>query len=414
MAHTATPPNRAAEQPLDVAVIGAGPYGLSATAYLKHAGLSVRTFGDPMRTWTDRMPAGMFLKSRARASNMATPVPGFTLADYCSAAALHAPHGDEPVPIDLFIDYGHWFQKQCVPELERTLIVDVDGAPDGFSVRTDTGERFATRAVVVATGLTEHAYIPDPLAGLARSVRHAPVTHTSEHNDLGVFAGRDVAVIGAGQSALESAALLAEAGGRPTVVARGPEVLFNPQPPDRLRLVDRLQPDTPLGRGWHLLMCASGPGLIRRLPDDARLALVRRILGPAGGWWLRSRVLGRVPIRAKHEVVGATADGGGVRLEIAAPDGGRGTLLADHVLCGTGYRIDSDGSFPFLSAALRRRLERLQGWPRLGGGFESSVPGLYFVGFPASASYGPVMRFVCGTDYASARVADAVSRLVSA
>jgi hypothetical protein len=78
------------------------------------------------------------------------------------------------------------------------------------------------------------------------------------------------------------------------------------------------------------------------------------------------------------------------------------------VLSATGYRIGAD-NFAFLDPALRRSLARLRGWPRLGTGFESSVPGLFFVGFPAAASYGPLMRFVCGTGYAASRVSAALA-----
>ena len=43
--------------------------------------------------------------------------------------------------------------------------------------------------------------------------------------------------------------------------------------------------------------------------------------------------------------------------------------------------------------------------PVLGRNFQSSVPGLYFTGLAAAASFGPVMRFVHGADFAARRIA---------
>jgi hypothetical protein len=72
----------------------------------------------------------------------------------------------------------------------------------------------------------------------------------------------------------------------------------------------------------------------------------------------------------------------------------------EHVLLATGYRVDIS-RYQFLSPALLRRLMRENGYPILGTGFESSVLGLHFLGAPAALSYGPLMRFVSGTDYAA-------------
>lgn len=69
-----------------VAVIGAGPFGLSTAAHLRARGIPVRVFGDPMVSWRDHMPAGMLLKSTPAASNLDAPQHGHTLVDYCDAA----------------------------------------------------------------------------------------------------------------------------------------------------------------------------------------------------------------------------------------------------------------------------------------------------------------------------------------
>ncbi len=63
----------------DVAVIGAGPYGLSAGMHLRANGMSVRIFGEPMDFWASKMPQGMLLRSPREASNLSDPQDAFTL-----------------------------------------------------------------------------------------------------------------------------------------------------------------------------------------------------------------------------------------------------------------------------------------------------------------------------------------------
>jgi len=400
----------------DVLVIGAGPYGLSTYAHLRRLGVRARILGEPMRTWQAHMPAGMFLKSTPAASTIAAGRPGFGLDDYCRLIGVPPLAESEQVPAKLFVAYGKWFTAQLAPEVERTEVTEVRHVGGAFQVRTSDGEEFGVRSVVVASGLIGHAHVPPELAPLTsdHDPADAPVSHSSQHEDLTVFAGRDVAVVGAGQSALETAALLAEASARPTVLVRGSQVQFGGTPcataPTGARRLTA-KPDSPLGPGWSLLAFTKGPAAFRYLPDPARLDLVGRILGPSGAWWLRERVVDRFPIRTGQTVRGASVDGDRVALDLAGPDGdadGEGqTVHVDHVISATGYRIGPD-AFAFLSPELRHAVTRVHNWPRLRPGYESSVPGLYFVGFPSAATFGPLMRFVCGTAYAGPRVARAV------
>src|SRR5579872_6737608 len=100
----------------DVVIIGAGPYGLASAAYLQAAGLETRVFGDPMSFWERQMPAGMFLRSNLAASHIADPKQELTLEGY---SRRNGGHIGKPIPLDLFVKYGHWYQKQAVPNVER-------------------------------------------------------------------------------------------------------------------------------------------------------------------------------------------------------------------------------------------------------------------------------------------------------
>ncbi|MYV39014.1 NAD(P)-binding domain-containing protein [Streptomyces sp. SID1328] len=385
-----------------VAVIGAGPYGLSTAAHLRARGIPVRVFGDPMVSWRAHMPEGMLLKSTPAASNLDCPKPGHTLADYCDAAGVRRLVTDEDIiPAETFIAYGEWFQQRLVPDLEQVRVVSVErGRPGGFELKLDSGEQFAARAVVVATGLSGFAHLPPELAGAAFG-GPALVTHSSLHHDLGRFAGKELIVVGAGQSALETAALAAEAGADVRVVSRGRGRVDFGAPPWKQ---PRFRPQSPFGRAWSLWALSYHAQPYRFLPESVRHHLVRRVLGPLGAWWLRERFEGRVQVKEVARVVSAEAVDGAPVLTVRTHGGRTDRLTADHVIAATGYRVDL-AALDFLGPGLRTDLAVTRGAPRLGPGYVSSLPGLYFTGLPAAASYGPVMRFVCGTEFASPRLA---------
>ncbi|MGR6972058.1 FAD-dependent oxidoreductase [Streptomyces cynarae] len=388
-----------------VAVIGAGPFGLSTAAHLRGRGIPVRVFGEPMVSWRDNMPAGMLLKSTPVASNIDAPQRGHTLADYCDAAGIRRLVTDEDIiPVETFIAYGEWFQQKLVPELERVRVVSVDRRKGGgFDLKLDSGELFTARAVVVATGLSGLAHLPPELAAAAADgpTPTGPVSHSSQHHDLSRFSGKELLVVGAGQSALETAALAAEAGARVRVVARGEgRVAFGAPPWDQ----PKLRPESPFGRAWSLWALSYYPHPYRFLPAQTRHYLVRRVLGPLGAWWLRDRFQENVQVREVVGILSASVADGGPALTVRTHTGRTELMTADHVIAATGYRVDIS-AMDFLGHELRTRLAVSRGAPKLGAGYVSSVPGLYFTGLPAAASYGPVMRFVCGTEFASSRLA---------
>jgi lysine/ornithine N-monooxygenase len=393
-------------------VIGAGPYGLSVAAHLRASGINARVFGEVMSSWRSHMPAGMCLKSTPDASSLGSPAPGFTLSDYCVSQGIRPLVGDQVVPIQLFTRYGQWFQERLVPDVEDETIRQLSRTDRGFHLVLGSGEELQTPRVVVATGITGLAYVPEELASVAPDGPSADgaVSHSSQHSSLSAFRGARVAVIGAGQSALESAALLHEAGAAATVLARGtarfgtaPKTPSNP-------LAARLpQPRSPLGPTWRIYPFSHAAPLFRYLPEERRLHLVKRVLGPLGAWWLADRVVGRIPILNEHAVLGVNQEAGGIVLTTACGDGQHATMQVDHVLAATGYRVDLS-KLGFLGPELRQQIRLTGGFPQLSGSFESSVPGMYFVGLPAAATFGPLMRFVCGAQLAARRVSAAVGR----
>ncbi len=381
-------------------IVGAGPYGLAAAAYLRSAGIDTRVFGDPMEFWQKQMPAGMRLRSGWEACSISDPHRAFTLDRFNDEQGLHLSY---PVLLERFIEYGRWFQRRLVPDLDGRRVKRIDLAREGFQLTLDDGELLRASRVVVAAGIAPFAWRPPQFEGLPREM----VSHTSEHADLRVFGGRRVAVVGAGQSALESAALLHEGGAETEVIMRARQPLwigqnFVKRLPKPYRFVFYPPTDVgPPGLNWLVAM----PDLFRRLPQDMQDRAAYRAIRPMGGFWLRDRVEGVVKITTGTTVAAATVEGGKVRLQL---DDGTERCV-DAVLLGTGYRVDVT-RYPFLTSEVLRSLRLADGYPELTDGLESSVPGLHFLGAPAARSFGPLMRFVSGTGYATRSLARRIAR----
>jgi FAD-dependent urate hydroxylase len=385
----------------EVAVVGAGPYGLSLAAHLQANEISFRIFGNPMSAWQTRMPAGMYLKSEGCASNLSDPSSSFTLDRYCRDNGLPYGHYALPVPLNTFIRYGLAFQRHLVPNVEEASVMAIERREAGFQLRLGTSEVVWARRVVVAVGLTYFEHLPMIVRGLPPEY----VSHSSHHADLSVFRSQDVTVLGGGQSALETAALLSESGADTRVLVRRPAVAWNPMPSaGRRSLRQRIRrPMSGLGPGLRTFFYAEMPMVFHRLPQETRVQAVRSALGPAGAWWLRQRLEDRVPIMGGRVVSHAQLIGDRVRLRVEKADRVESEFLTDHVIAATGYRVNLE-SVPFLDASLLTQVRRVRNGPALSATFESSVTGLHFVGEAAAETFGPVMRFVYGTGFTSRRL----------
>jgi Pyridine nucleotide-disulphide oxidoreductase len=385
-----------------VAIIGAGPYGLSIAAHLRAHGIDFRIFGIPMYSWRTRMPAGMFLKSEGFASSLHEPAGRFTLERFCAEGGLRYAAKNVPVPLETFTEYGLAFQRQLVPNVEEKVVVGLNQSPDGFLLRLDDGETVAANRVVVAVGITYFPHVPAGLAHLPSDT----FSHTSDHHDLGQFKGADVTVIGGGASALDVGASLHEIGAEVRLVARQSALKFN-VPPTR-PWWKRWQPTSGLGDGWRHQFYEHGPMLFRRLPQGLRRWIVDSALGPAGGFPVKDRVE-RMQLLLGHSLLYAQFHDGRVHLRLLCPNGEERTLSTDHVIAGTGYRVDLR-KLTFLSKELHCQLRTADFAPILSAEFQSSVPGLYFAGLAASNTFGPAMRFLLGARYTARRLAKHFSK----
>jgi lysine/ornithine N-monooxygenase len=375
----------------DIAILGAGPYGLSAAAHLAAAdGLDIRVFGEPMSFWEKHMPKGMLLRSPLAGSHLSDPHRALTLQAYAGTSGNHITY---PLPLDRFIDYGRWFHSRAVPNVDSRKVACVEKNGSGLRLRLEDGEIWKARRVIVAAGIVPFAWRPPEFRNLPPEL----ASHSCEQCDLRQFAGKKVAVIGAGQSALESAALLNELGSDVEVLVRGPNVrwLWRQKWFHTFQPVARLlyaPPDVGQAGLSHLV---ARPNVFRRLPRSVQDRWGKRAIRAAAAGWLKPRC-DSVRITTGRIVHSAAVKGEQASLKLN--DGTERRV--DYVLLATGYRVNIS-RYPFLSTGLLESLWRVNGYPRLDSGFQSSVPGLHFLGAPAAWSFGPLMRFVAGAEFAS-------------
>ena len=385
----------------DVAIVGAGPYGLSLAAHLRQRGIPYRILGKPMDFWISQMPDGMQLKSEGFASNLYDPRGTFRLRHFCAQHAIRYAEIGTPVDKQTFCDYGLAFQKRFVPMVEPKKVVALSRGQVGFQLRLENNESFSARNVVVAVGLSHFAHIPSLLADLPPRY----LSHSSTCGNLEHFRGRDVTVIGAGASAIDLAVLLFEKGVQVRLVARRTELDIHAKLPYPRPLWRRIRcPMSGIGPSWRSVFYTDAPLLVHRFPEETRLRIVREFLGPAGGWFMRDRFIGRVPLLLDRHLRQAAVFNDRVQLTFSASDGSVSELSTDHVIAATGYKVNL-GNLQFLPEQVRNRVKMVEGAPVLSSYFESSLTGLYFVGPMAANSFGPVMRFAVGARFTAGRIA---------
>jgi thioredoxin reductase len=382
-----------------IAIIGAGPYGLSIAAHFRHHNIPFRIFGRPMDSWISHMPVGSCLKSDGFASNLSDPDRQFTLRQFCTEKGIEYADTGIPVRLETFSAYGLEFKKRMLPELDERLIENIDLAPEGFVLRLEGGETVRAQQVILAVGISHFEYLPDNLAHLPSEF----LSHSYQHKNLETFKNRNIVVIGAGASAIDLAGLLRDAGADVQLVARANELKFHNAPRDakpRTWWDTVRHPSSGLGPGWRSRFFSDAPNLFYHLPQSLRLTVVRRTLGPSAGWFAKDKVMGRVPLALGVSVEGADVKDGKVHLHLRGSDGSRREIVTEHVIAATGYKVTME-RLKFLGTDLRAKVKTLDGAPLLKSNFESSVPGLYFVGLAAKNSFGPVMRFAFGAGFAA-------------
>jgi thioredoxin reductase len=381
-----------------VAIVGAGPYGLSAAAHLGALGMKPCVFGQPMDFWANGMPAGMLLRSPREASTISDPRSALTLEAYETVS------GTQPakrVAWETFVSYGKWFREQLDCQFEQRNIREVRRNSSGFHITLADGSELSSERVVVAAGIGPFQKIPQTFSQLSPK----SASHCYEGRKFSGL-GKRVAVVGAGQSALESAAILHEMGVEVEVIARIHELRWigMHRRLHQLGIVSKMLYSRhdigPVG----ISRLVAYPNLMYRVPIGLKDRIRTRAVRSAGAPWLIPRLQG-VKVSTGRSVVSARDIAGEVQLVL---DDGTERRV-DHALLATGYSVDIS-RYRFLAPELVQSVRQLNGYPDVGPGFATSVPGLYFVGATAARKFGPLMYFVTGTEFASLELSSKFNR----
>jgi FAD-dependent urate hydroxylase len=380
---------------IDVAVVGAGPFGLSVAAHLAH--LRARAFGAPMQTWRTRMPPDMRLRSDWEETSLSAPGDRGSIDIWSRATGEPR---EEPIPLHKFLRYADWFRESFVPENDPGDVAHVERAAGVFRITTAAGDEADARRLVVAVGVTPFPHAPSPFdAAMGERIGFA-----IDSQDYEAYRGGRVVVVGGGQGGLEAAALARRAGAEVEIVIRSQLRWFTDREPYR--------PRGPLQRRIYRLaypVVGYGPPPLNRLalhpdafaalPGPLRRRAAGRILRAGGSPWVRGEIEGRVRVTEGVAVTGVERRDGYIRLELS--DGS--TRDADAVVVSAGFRFALD-RIGFLSPAVRAGIAVRHGWPVLDRYFRSSDPDLLFVGFAAERRFGPIARFVSGSRFTAYRV----------
>lgn len=341
----------------------------------------------------------MLLRSPRAASNLSDPDRAFSLEAY-EAASKNEPRA--PLPLNTFVEYGRWFRHHLGSDVDERNVLRVDRDRPGFRLTLQDGEEIRSTQVVIAAGIGPFKKKPSVFQDLSPQ----QVIHCYDGREVGKFGGKRVAVIGAGQSALESAALLHEANAQVEVIARTPNLRWI----GSHSWLHHMGPISSLLYSSHdvgplgISRLVAYPKIVSYIPLKLRDRIRTRAVKPGGSRWLPER-LASVKITTGRGVSEAKASGNEVALKL--DDGSERRV--DHVMLGTGYRVDIS-RYDFLPPELIRDIEQFDGYPRLTSGFRSSIPGLHFIGATAARSFGPLLYFVAGTEFASRELVSQFSR----
>jgi cation diffusion facilitator CzcD-associated flavoprotein CzcO len=375
----------------DLLIIGAGPYGLATAAYASQLGVDFILAGRPMSFWREHMPAGMLLRSPL--DWQIDPLERRTIFAFLNERSLD-PALNDPLPLDLFVEYGEWFRRSYEIEPAESWIDELQKTAGGFRARSRSGDVIDARHVLIAPGFADFAHIPAELASLIPAGRYS---HTCDTVDFSPLRGRRCLIIGGRQSAYEWAALMAEAGVAEIHVSHR-----HKQPRFELSDWSWVQPmveATASERGWFRHRTEQEREEIRqRFWKEGRLKLepwlAPRLDRPEIHFWPETELTAVQPEASSSLQIGLNCGD---------------AFTVDHVLFATGYRVDMGNVGVLAHPSVSRTLRTANGFPMLDEDFQSSVEGLFIAGLPATQDFGPFFGFVSGAALASRMIVDRIA-----
>ncbi len=370
----------------DLLVVGAGPYAYAAAAHARDRGIDTHVVGKPMAFWREQMPAEMYLRSGPDWHLDGSGVETFEA--YFEDRGLD-PADHDPIPISVFLDYTEWFRERKGLAIDERFVSGL-AKPNGTYVATmEDGSTITADKVLAVPGIRHFVNLPEWHTGVPEERK----AHTSDLVSFDELSGARVVIVGGRQSAYEWAALLCDHGAaRVDVVHRHPTPTFARV---SWAFCNEYVEQTVAHRGWYRsLPVEKQKAIFAEFWQVGRLTLEH---------WLTPRldpaVVTSHPGRA---VVSVSGDPLALTLDDGTP------LESDFVVFASGYKADMS-AVPYLDGVLDR-VSVTDGFPDLSPGFETSLPGLYTIGFASTRDFGPFFGFTKGCESSARIVVDEMLR----
>ena len=359
-----------------LAILGAGPYGLSAARYARHLGIEPVVIGEPMAFWRHNMPPGMLLRSPA--SWHYDPLDELTRERFITEIKGLTTDAVDPIPIELLLAYGDWFLTESGLSPASWRVTRISRHNGAFVLNGEGAEKIEADNLVLAPGFLPFKHIAP---GHVESLPPDRYSHAVEFGDPGRFRGSRVLIVGGRQSAFEFAALLSEAGAGVTISYRHDTPAFDFSD---WSFIDAMIDASEKQRGWF-----------RRLKPEKQERIRQAFWYEGRGKlepWLPAR-LESVDLLPNTIVKAAEERRGSIKVTF---DNGSQVDI-DHLLMATGYKVDIQ-RLDFIEPTLSAEIATDQGAPLLDEDFMTTVSGLFITGLPAGRDFGPFFGFMraCG------------------
>ena len=355
-------------------VIGAGPFGLSLAAHLKHKNVEHIHLGQSMDYWKNHMPKEMYLRSACDwhldADNEDT------ILKYLAAQNL-SPADVEPLSLEFYLGYVNWFQSQKGLAPRPATVTRLSRAGDAFHAELDNGSAIEAQKVVLGVGLRHFKNIPAEYKTLFPADRFH---HTADLIDFSALKDKHVLIVGGRQSAFEWAALLHEEGAQEVQLTyRHDTPAFEPSDWTWVNPILQDMVDQP---AWFRNLTQEEKDAVsKRMWREGRLKLEP--------WLVRRISKENIVLHPQTHVTACEQTPAALKITLSD----NSALMIDHVILATGYKVDL-AQIPMLTAGnFADQINTKNGFPVLDEGFQSSIPNLYFTGFPAAQDFGPFFGF---------------------
>lgn len=363
---------------IDLIIIGAGPFGLSAASFANFHQIDYLVIGKPMAFWKENIPENMYLRSGT--DWHLDPYSNYTIETFLKSRNKSI-EDVKPLPLTIFLDYAEWFQEQQNINVLDKLIVKLDylEGEKKYLITLKDAKEIKAKNVLIAIGFKFFKKLP---VYLTKKLPAGSFTHTCDVVKFEKFKDKSVLIIGGRQSAYEWAALIVEAGAKTVHISHRHETPEFAE--SNWSWIDPIMDQMVDNPEWYRTLNEKEQEEIERkfwIEDSQKLEP-----------WLLTRIdRENIKIWPFSNVVKCDEVNSG--LYKVHMDNGR-SLEVDHIILATGYKVDINKVPFFSSGNILPKLNINEGFPDLDGYLQTNLPGLYMTSMIATKSFGRFFAYI--------------------